>query len=101
MKIDSVGGKFPAGNLFLILSISVGVIKAAKGIADGDGKMVAKAVLGTAAGIGGGVGGAILGAEIGTLICPGAGTIIGGAVGSIVIGISSQLLVEDVIIENI
>ena len=54
--------------------------------------MVAKAVLGTAASIGAGA----YGAAIGTVICPGVGTFLGG----FIVGLTVKLLVDEVLIEN-
>ena len=102
MKLAKVG-KFVeknGGKIFLAITISYGAIKAIKGICDGDGKMVAKAVFGTAAGIGGAAYGALVGAEIGTLGFPVVGTVV-GVVGGAAMGWACQTLVEDVIIENI
>ena len=93
--VDKYGGK-----IFLAIAISHGAIRAIKGICDGDGKMVAKAVFGTAAGLGGAAYGALVGAEIGTLGFPVAGTIV-GVVGGAAIGWACQYAVEDLIIENI
>ena len=63
-----------------------------KGIANRDGKLIAKAVIGTAAAIGG----YMLGARIGTAICPVVGTIVVGWI----FGIAAKLIVDEVIIEN-
>eukprot|EP00347_Sterkiella_histriomuscorum_P020354 403338128 len=97
-------GKFASkygGKAALALQIAGGAIRTIKGIRDGNGKMVAKGIFGTAAAIGGGFGGGYYGASVGTMICPGVGTFIGGVAGGIIGSVAAQHLVEEVIIEKL
>ncbi len=89
-------GKFAgtyAGNAAIVLTVVDNAITVFKGIRDNDGKMIVKAVLGTAFG----VGGAIVGASIGTALCPGVGTVVGGGLGALVGGVTN-MFVDEVII---
>ena len=97
-------GKFAqkyGGKAAIALQIVGGAIRTIKGIRDGNGKMIAKGIFGTAASIGGGCGGAYGGAAAGTLICPGIGTFIGGVAGGIIGSMAAQHIVEEIIIENL
>ena len=53
--------------------------------------MIAKGTIGTIATYGAGCVGGAYGAEIGTLFCPGIGTVIGGLIGGIVEGLLQDM----------
>ena len=74
-KVGMYAKKYP-GAAVLVLIVSHGIIKAAKGIYDHDGNKIAEAVLETACLVG-----SLIGAEIGTMILPGVGLLIGGLIG--------------------
>ena len=74
-KVGMYAKKYP-GAAALVLIVSLGIIKAAKGIYDHDGNKIADAVLETAC-----YGGTLIGAEIGSMIMPVVGTFIGGLIG--------------------
>ncbi len=97
-KVGRFAQKY-AGKAAVVLTITAGTITTIKGIANGNGKLIAKGTIGTATSLAAGWVGTAVGAEIGTAICPGIGTTIGGFIGGLVYGLTTEYLVDKIIIE--
>ena len=63
-------------------------------------KTAKKAAYGTTFNIFGGWCGTKVGAVIGTAICPGVGTLVGGILGSLIVGKAAQYVMDEQIIEK-